>query len=112
MDIYKRALRSRSLRDQSLTHKGRLGPLFVRVPRCAPQLYFWNTVYTISKDGYHGYSPDTSQSDYFEICLLLYEHMTLLKVSNSESAYLFTFINIWKQASRFIFNYNRFDYFM
>ena len=40
---------------------------------------------------YPGYSPDASQSDYFEICLLLYIRMTLLKVSNSESAYLFTF---------------------
>ena len=40
---------------------------------------------------YLGYSPDASQSDYFEICLLLYIHMTLLKLSNSESAYLFTY---------------------
>ena len=27
---------------------------------------------------------------------------------NSESAYLFTFINIWKQASRIIFNFHQF----
>ena len=40
---------------------------------------------------YPGYSPDASQSDYFEICLHLYIHMTLLKVTYSESAYLFTY---------------------
>ena len=33
-----------------------------------------------------GNSPDASQSDYFENWVLLYIHMTLLKVSYSESA--------------------------
>ena len=45
---------------------------------------------TISMHDYPGNSLDASQSDYFEIWLLIYIHMTLLKISYSESAYLFT----------------------
>ena len=39
-------------------------------------------------------------------------HIRKLLMRNSESAYLFTFINIWKHVSRFILNFHQFVYFM
>ena len=38
-------------------------------------------------------------------------HIRKLLMRNSESAYLFTFINIWKHVSRFILNFHQFVYF-
>ena len=39
-------------------------------------------------------------------------HIRNLLMRNSESAYLFTFINIWKHVSRFILNFHQFVYFI
>ena len=39
-------------------------------------------------------------------------HIRKLLMRNSESAYLFTFISIWKHVSRFILNFRQFVYFM
>ena len=57
---------------------------------------------------YPGFSPDASQSDYFEICILLYIHMTLI-VSNSESAYLFIYKTLGtKSLGTFLISVNLF----
>ena len=67
-------------------------PLFIRVRGYTRLNHFLEYCYTISMHDYPGYSLDASQSGYFEVCLLLYIHMKLLKVSYSESAYLFAFV--------------------
>ena len=53
----------------------------------------------------------------FEICYFVKTstitiHIRKLLMRNSDSAYLVTFINIWKHVSRFIFNFRQFVYFM
>ena len=75
--IYNRALRSRSLRDGSLTHKGRFATFVRSCSTLRASMINLETLYTISMNDYPGISLDASQSDYFEISLLLYIHMTI-----------------------------------
>ena len=116
--IYIGALRSRSLRDGSLSHKGRFA-IFVR--SC---LALRASKRQLKKSHLKSACLNTPLVVGIKLILLFLKFVYFMKTStitihirkllmrNSESAYLFTFFNICKQVSRFIFNFRQFVYFM
>ena len=69
-----RVFRSRSLRDGSLSYKGRFATFVRSYWTLHVSIMFGNTIYTINMHDYPGYSLEASQSNFFEICFLLYTY--------------------------------------
>ena len=113
-----RALRSRSLRDGSLSHKGRFAT-FVR--SCSA---LRASKRQLKKSHLKSACLNTPLVVGIKLILLFLKFVYFMKTStitihirkllmrNSESEYLFTFINIWKHVSRFILNFYQFVFFM